>query len=502
MKVILYNQEFENHLTQLDDFQKISIENKNNPFLTMSNFKDCNELHLLAHGSPGNLDLGTGIDTNSLYENAEYLSSLNVQKIILWGCHVGKDNEFIKTFSNLTNSIIYSSKDYLGKNKGISNEFPSMNNFIKSLPFYLTFGVKATIETQKLNASDANTYDYFGFSVSISGATAIVGAYGDNDPDIGYGSGSAYIFHREGTTWNQQQKLIASDANVDDRFGISVSISGATAIVGAYWNDDNGPHSNSGSAYIFERNGTTWNQQQKLTASDDEANDYFGYSVSISGETAIVGSPANDDVGPNSNSGSAYIFERDGTIQNQQQKLTATDASSQSFFGYSVSISGETAIVGTPYSNDVGSDSGSAYIFEREGTTWSQQSKLTASDADSGDQFGWSVSISGDHAIVGAYEPNDSGSAYIFKRVGTTWTQQETKIIARYAAENDNFGISVSISGETAIVGAYEPNDSGSAYIFSQLEPEPDTCPYDINGDGKVDVTDLLGLIGAWGMCS
>jgi len=137
MKSIIYNQEFENHLVQFDDFKSISVENKENPFLIMSNLKDCNELHLLAHGSPGNLDLGTGIDTKALYENAEYLASLNVQKIILWGCHVGKDTEFIKTFSKFTNAEVYASKDYLGKNKGMSNDFPLMNDFIKGLLFYL-----------------------------------------------------------------------------------------------------------------------------------------------------------------------------------------------------------------------------------------------------------------------------------------------------------------------------------------------------------------------------
>ena len=132
MNIILYNQEFENHLTEFNDFQKISIDNRDNPFLVMSNLKDCNELHLMAHGSPGHLDLGSGINTKALYENAEYLSTLNVQKIILWGCHVGKDIEFIKTFSNLTNATVYASKDYLGKNKGMSDEFPSMNDFIKA----------------------------------------------------------------------------------------------------------------------------------------------------------------------------------------------------------------------------------------------------------------------------------------------------------------------------------------------------------------------------------
>jgi len=434
MRVILYNQEFENHLTQFHDLKSINIANNENPFLIMSNLKNCNELHLLAHGSPGNLDLGTGINIEALYENAEYLSTLNVQKIILWGCHVGKDNEFIKTFSNLTNSIIYSSKDYLGMGKGISEgEFPLMNDFIKSLSFYLTFGVPVpsgiATETQKLVASDADSNDDFGYSVSISGDYAIVGAPLDgNNTDI------AYIFHNDGTTWNEQEKLTASDANENDYFGNSVSISGETAIVGAY--NDNDPN-NSGSAYIFHKEGTTWTQQQKLTASDAEFVS-FGSSVSISGSTAIVGAYGNDDNGILS--GSAYIFERVGTTWTQQQKLLASDADLFDSFGWSVSISGATAIVGSP-NND---NSGSAYIFNRKGTTWTEQEKLTASDAAANDNFGISVSISGATAIVGAWLDNNKGSAYIFDKDGTTWTQQ-AKLLANDTTQ-DFFGYSVSIS--------------------------------------------------------
>ena len=220
MRTILYNQEFENHLTQFDNFRKISIEIQKNPFKVMSNLKDCNELHLLAHGSPGHLDLGTGIDTEALYENAEYLSTLNVQKIILWGCHVGQDNKFIKAFSNLTNATVYASKDYLGKNKGLSDEFPSMNEFIKSLPFYLFFGnPEITSETQKLIASDGAASDYFGQSVNISGDYAIVGAHGNDDG--GSQSGSAYIFEK-----GEVEKGCPYDGNndgnvdIDDLIGV------------------------------------------------------------------------------------------------------------------------------------------------------------------------------------------------------------------------------------------------------------------------------------------
>ncbi len=315
------------------------------------------------------------------------------------------------------------------------------------------------IEQAKLTAGDAAASNYFGHSVSISGDTAVVGAYGD---DVGgSNSGSAYIFKREGTIWTEQAKLTASDAAALDLFGISVSISGDYAIVGARWDDDGG--SDSGSAYIFKREGTTWTEQAKLTASDAAADDRFGESVSISGDTAVVGVQAKDDVGYNS--GSAYIFKREGSTWTEQAKLTASDAAAYDSFGCSVSISGDTVVVGAR---------GSTYIFKREDTIWTEQAKLTASDAAANNLFGCSVSISGDYAIVGAFGDADegyrAGSAYIFKREGTTWTEQ-AKLNANYAEASDFFGYSVSISGDYAVVGAYGDNDdgylAGSAYVYS-----------------------------------
>jgi hypothetical protein len=320
-------------------------------------------------------------------------------------------------------------------------------------------------EEQKLLASDGNAVDCFGMRVSISGDYAIVGAIGDDDK--GADSGSAYIFKRDGTGWVQQQKLTASDGNAGDRFGQSVFISGDYAIVGAYFDDDKG--TDSGSAYIFFRSGTSWSQQAKLTASDGAAGDLFGNSVSISGDYAIVGAN-QDDVNGMVDSGSAYVFLRSGTSWSQQAKLTASDGAAVDLFGRSVSISGDYAIVGADYDDDNGSASGSAYVFLRSGTSWSQQAKLTASDGAAGDRFGWSVSVSGDYAIVGAYGDNSSkGSAYIFKWDGSTWSE-EAKLTASDGAGSDYFGYSVSISGDYAIVGAdYDDDkgsDSGSAYVF------------------------------------
>ena len=249
-------------------------------------------------------------------------------------------------------------------------------------------------QRQKLLASDGAAGDYFGWSVSISGDLAIVGAYDDDDK--GSDSGSAYIFRWDGASWVQQQKLTASDGNAGDNFGYSVSISDDYAIVGAYGDDVNG--TDSGSAYIFRWDGTSWVQQAKLTASDGAYLDYFGISVSISGNLAIVGAYDDDDKG--TDSGSAYIFRWDGTSW-VQQKLIAADGAAYDYFGWSVSIGGDYAIVGAIYDDDRGTNSGSAYIFKWNGTSWSQQAKITASDGAIEDYFGYSVSISGDYAIVG-----------------------------------------------------------------------------------------------------
>jgi len=346
------------------------------------------------------------------------------------------------------------------------------------------------VEQQKLTASDGNTSDYFGWSVSISGDYAIVGAYGD---DVnGTYSGSAYIFKRDGTNWVEQQKLLASDGATYDQFGISVSISGDFALVGALLDDVNGTY--SGSAYIFKRDGTSWVEQQKLTASDGADGDWFGSSVSISGDFALVGAFLDD--GNVIDSGSAYIFKRDGTSWVQQQKLTASDGAADDYFGCSVSISGDYAIVGAYGGNGNVIDSGSAYISKWNGTSWSEQAKLTASDGAASDYFGWSVSISGDYAIVGAPldddKGTDSGSAYISKWNGTSWSEQ-AELTASDGAASDYFGVSVSISGDLAIVVTpYDDSYKGSAYAFG-------SCPRaDLNDDCKVDFADFAIFADEW----
>jgi hypothetical protein len=334
----------------------------------------------------------------------------------------------------------------------------------------------------KIQASDKEANDRFGTSVSISsdGLTAIVGAFFEDTG--GSNAGAAYVFVRAGSTWTEQVKIQASDKEGGDNFGYSVSISsdGLTAIVGAH-NEDTGA-TDAGAAYIFVRSGSTWTEQAKIQASDKGASDYFGYSVSISddGNTAIVGANGEDTGG--NDVGAAYIFVRSGSTWTEQAKIQASNKGADDQFARSVSISGDgnTAILGAWREDTGANDAGAAYIFVRSGSTWTEQAMIQASDKEAGDQFGHSVGISGDGntAIVGANGEDtgggEAGAAYIFTRSGSTWSQQ-AKIQASDIQAGDNFGQSVSISsdGDTTIVGAWFEDtgpgndyDVGAAYIF------------------------------------
>jgi hypothetical protein len=323
-----------------------------------------------------------------------------------------------------------------------------------------------------LTANDGLATDHFGWSVSVSGDTALVGAQSD-DVGANLAQGSAYVYVRSGATWGQQAHLTASDGAASDSFG-SVSVSGDAALVGAI-GDDVGANVDQGSAYVYVRSGTTWAQQAHLTASDGAGADYFGGSVSVSGDTALVGA-YYDTVGANLNQGSAYVYVRSGATWGQQAHLTANDGAVNDGFGWSVSVSGDTAFAGA-WLDDVGAnvDQGSAYVYVRSGTTWGQQAHLTASDGAVNDYFGVSVSVSGDTALVGAQGdtigPNlNQGSAYVYVRSGTTWGQQ-AHLAASDGATSDFFGFAVSVSGDTALVGAESDDvganaNQGSAYVF------------------------------------
>ncbi len=328
----------------------------------------------------------------------------------------------------------------------------------------------------KLTASDAAAGDVFGYSVAISGDTAVIGAEREAPGGLS-NAGAAYVFVRSGTTWTQQAKLVAGDSGAGDHFGMNVAISGDTALVGACWEDPGGL-GNAGASYVFVRSGTTWSQQAKLTASDGMAGDLYGAMNTISGDTAVIGTEQGD-AGGTTNCGSAYVYVRSGTTWTEQAKLTASDATSGDRFGVTGSVDGDTAVLGAWFEDPSGaSNAGSAYVFVRSGTTWTQQAKLVASDAAAGDGFGFPVSLSGEKVIIGANleDPGgvtDAGSAYVFARSGTTWTQQE-KLTSDNPQPSDYFGRWVSLSGDKALVGAYQADpggvtNAGSAFVFEGI---------------------------------
>ena len=313
--------------------------------------------------------------------------------------------------------------------------------------------------------------DGFGYAVAISddGNTALIGAWEDDLFYTGDNTGAAYVFIRQSDgTWTDQPKL--TGASQGDKFGSSVALSGdgSTALIGA-------PNrlSNQGAAYVFTWDGTTWTQQQLPDISNRATvgSARFGASVALSddGNTALVGASS-----ATAGAGAAYVYTWDGTTWTERRILNGEGGN----FGVSVALSGNTALVGASSAN---AGAGAAYVFTGSGSTWEQQARLTADDTVGGDQFGFSVALSGNIALVGAYEGDattsntDTGTAYVFTRSGDSWSGGIKLIAGDTAADNNAFGSSVALSGSVtssvfAVIGSPRGdsagNDHGSAYIF------------------------------------
>jgi trimeric autotransporter adhesin len=330
-----------------------------------------------------------------------------------------------------------------------------------------------------LKASNTGPGDQFGYAVAMSGDTLVIGAYGEDSSAAGVdgdqadnaasSSGAAYVFVRNGSTWSQQAYLKASNAGANDLFGYSVGVADDTIVVGAFMEDSsaagvNGDQANngangSGAAYVFVRDGTIWTQQAYLKASNTGMGDWFGWSVAISGDTVLVGALREDSgaTGVNGDqsgsgaidSGAVYVFVRNGSTWSQQAYLKPSNTDIHDEFGYSVAASGDTILIGasdedssaTGVDGDQGNDgapsAGAAFIFVRTGAAWTQQAYLKASNTGAEDFFGISVAISGDTALVGAFNEDgsatgvngdqgsngavESGAAYVFVRNGAIW---------------------------------------------------------------------------------
>ena len=328
----------------------------------------------------------------------------------------------------------------------------------------------------KLTASDHTADTLFGRSLAMDGDTIVIGAPLDDSNSIN--SGSAYLYTKQTSgEWRQTAKLTASDGAADDYFGHTVAIDGDTIAVGVYRDNEE-----TGSVYIYTKPPTGWTtttQTAKLTASDTAAGDRFGISVAIDDDTIIVGAYLNSHT--TAYSGSAYVYTKDSTGGwRQTAKLTASDGESGDYFGYSVAVDGDTIIIGAGLDDDnpTKPDSGSAYLYTKPPTGWTtttQTAKLTASDRAAGDGFGISVTINGDTVIVGAALDDDnptkpdSGSAYLYTKPPTGWTTttQTAKLTASDRAAGDGFGISVTTNGDTAVIGAHG-DETGSAYVYTK----------------------------------
>jgi len=416
------------------------------------------------------------------------------------------------------------------------------------------------IQQAYLKASNTNSNDEFGRAVAVSGDTLVIGAQYEDSNATGINGnqadnslinpGAAYVFVRSGTTWSQQAYLKASNTGAVDFFALTVAVSGDTVVVGADGEDSNATGVNgnqanntafsAGAAYVFVRSGATWSQQAYVKASNTNGGDRFGGSVSVSGDTLVVGAEQEDSsaVGVNGNqldnstsgAGAAYVFLRSSSTWSQQAYIKPSNTGASDKFGISVAVSGDTVVVGAydeaSNATGVGGDqannsafgAGAAYVFVRSGASWSQQAYLKASNTGTGDRFGSSVAVSGDTVVVGATDEasnatgvggdqaNNSalfaGAAYVFVRSGATWTQQ-AYLKASNNGAGDNFGTSVAVSGGTVVVGAIgedsnatgvngvqannSASDSGAAHLYF-IAPS-----MDCNGNGVPDEVELAG---------
>jgi FG-GAP repeat len=306
-----------------------------------------------------------------------------------------------------------------------------------------------------LSAPDAARQDEFGYSVAISGSTAIVGAANKNlcESPVGagssrvcWGAGAAYVFVRSGQVWSEQAELLGTQLpGIVNGFGASVAISGSTALIGT----------DGGAAYVFVRTGTAWSEQTQLTATSTTASGYgVAASVAISRSTAIVGTPSK-----NGGKGTAYVFSLSTRGWSLQAKLSASDAGADDYFGASVAISGSIAVVGAPGTIFQNSSGDKAYVFARSGNVWSERVKLNSAGAAGGDGFGGSVAISGKTAMLPL---PSNGTVRVFVRSAGGWPLR-----VKLAASGIEPGDGVAIDGSTAIIGASEKTfAAGAAYVF------------------------------------
>ncbi len=355
-----------------------------------------------------------------------------------------------------------------------------------------------------LLATDTGADDQYGYSVAIDGNVAVVGApYHTHEH---FWQGAAYVFRFDGKSWTQEQELLASDASSGHFFGWSVAIDGDVIVVGARTANAGG-----GAAYVFRHNGSTWGEEDVLTVPDPQLLDFFGNSVDIDGQVILVGAPGEDADQLTLDSGSAYVFHWHGGAQpwGVGAQITGSDTIESDMFGWAVAISGNVAIVGAN-TEGVPLDTGAAYLFRFDGANWNEEQKLIApKGTPDRNEFARAVAVDGNVALVAAIRDDaattSTGAVYVYSFNGSTWTEQ-ARLTAADGVSFDNHGWSIALGGDVAVVGAIGVGGGdGAAYIYDGLtDGMPDQCqgnpcPWDLGGDGTVGINDFLELLGAWG---
>jgi hypothetical protein len=364
----------------------------------------------------------------------------------------------------------------------------------------------------------------FGYAVSLSGDTALIGAPYDNTSD--FNAGAAYVYVNDGGVWEAEAKLFPDVRSSEDRFGGSLSLDGNRALIAGlgYVND---PY--LGPVYVFERNGGiwtktaqlsiggrldigtevvldgdralvteydivadyslahifeyengTWTRTAELDNSPGESQDGFGLAAALEGDRVLIGAPTGDGQGGETGIGAAYVFEYENGAWTQTARLVADDGEASALFGDSVALDGNRALISASWDDDQGQNSGSVYVFEYENGVWTQTHKLMANDSAAGDRFGTSVVLEGNRALIGATGDNDrgsdSGSVYLFQYANGTWTQV-SKVTADDGAADDRFGNALAIEGDRVLIGANgDDNRQGSAYVFD-IDISPGDVP-------------------------
>ena len=477
--------------------------------------------------SGNNNSISTAIDNSVTYSSAvtgwyqeAYIKAVNngASDRLGWSVAIAGDT--------LAVGAIYEDSNLTTITNGATASSDNSNSDSGAVYVYKRTGVSWAQEAY-IKAANNDVDDEFGSALSLSGDTLAVGVrYEDSnqititngttassDNTNGY-SGAVYVYKRSGVNWAQEAYIKAANNNEDDYFGVSVSLSGDTLVVGAQGEDSNittitngtntssnNSNGSSGAVYVFKRTGVTWAQEAYIKATNNNTDDQFGVSVSFSGDTLVVGAHFEDSNettitngttassnNSNSASGAVYVYKRSGVTWAQEAYVKAPNNDASDAFGMSVSLSGDTFAVGvegedsnqatitngaTASGDNSNSSSGAVYVYKRTGVNWAQEAYIKAANNDEFDSFGYSVSLSGDTLVVGAYAEDsnqttitngagassdnsntDSGAVYVYKRTGVTWAQ-EAYIKANNNNTNDSFGHNVSLSGDTLVVGAY-----------------------------------------------